>query len=570
MIRQEIIKQYVASLKEDGELDFIFPILLERMGYRVLSTPKQSKGQSQYGRDVIAVKKLNGVPTLYLFELKGFAAKVITDRNLNEKDGLIESLRASKYTEYEDAGIPELKNYPRQYVFVHNGLADANVMPTLNGFIQTEFPNGNFERWDLEKLTVLFSDYLFDETLLADDKSYMLFKKVLVLQDAEENDFSDLLALVDYQIEKMELAKHDNRRVLLNYFGTLRLIGAMMYYYARESNNLYPAKFCADTIVLKTWAWILRGKREKKPSVLSLFNGLVMLQMQIYEEYINKVLQFANFKKSLYSFQSSLTEQVFYPLRCYDFLGDLIYFYEMTEAYGASFEKVGQIRMDALKTIVRNNSACTVPLLDTHTIPILMVYRYMIFRIKTQDDVDCLGEFVMDSVLNLIQRYRNQKMWPELSGNRMALAKSLVKKSDNYCCDSSLLLTVMFELISYLNISEFYTFLKKVVDDSEVDLQVAYPEQAEYDIEQLLFEHRLNKELSVETGIKLPETLEEFKQKFRKRYKSIKYRTDSKGYGFLRLLAHKYYETDLFPDFLGREYCTEKDSIEDDIKMDIR
>lgn len=557
MIRQEIIKQYVASLKEDGELDFIFPILLERMGFRLLSTPKQSKGQSQYGRDVIAVKKLKGVPTLYLFELKGFVAKDITDRDLNAKDGLIESLRASKYTEYEDAGIPGLKDYPRQYVFAHNGFAEANVMPTLNGFIKTEFPEGNFERWDLERLTALFSDYLFDETLLADDKSYKLFKKVLVLQDAEENDFSDLVALVDYQIEKLEKEKHDNRRVVLNYFGTLRLIGAMMYYYARESNNLYPAKFCIDTIVLKTWAWILSGKREKKSSILSLFYGLVMLQMQIYEEYINKILQFANLRKGLYSFQSSLTEQVFYPLRCYEFLSDLIYFYVMTEACGADYEKVGQIRMDALKAIIRNNSACTVPLLDTHTIPILMVFRYMIFRIKSQDDADCLGQFVMDTVLNLIQRYRNQKMWPELSGNRMALAKSLVTKSEEYCCDSSLLLTVMFELISYLNIPEFYTLLKKAVEESEVDLQVAYPEISEYDIEQSLFEHRLHKEISVETSIKLPETLDEFKQKFRKKYKSIKYRTDSKGYGFLRLLAHKYYETDLFPDYLGREYCTE-------------
>ena len=57
MLRKEIIKEYVASLKEDSELDYIFPLLLERMGYRILSTPKQSKGQSQYGRDVVAVKK---------------------------------------------------------------------------------------------------------------------------------------------------------------------------------------------------------------------------------------------------------------------------------------------------------------------------------------------------------------------------------------------------------------------------------------------------------------------------------------------------------------------------------
>lgn len=557
MIRQEIIKQFIASLREDDELDFIFPLLLERMGFRVLSTPRQSKGQSQYGRDVIAIKKLNGVQTLYLFELKGFGAKDINDRTLNEPDGLIESLRASKYTMFEDASIPALNSYPRQYVFVHNGLVEANALPTLNGFIKTEFPEGNFEGWDLGILTSLFSKYLFDETLLADDESYRLFKKTLVLLDAEENDFSDLVALVDLQVEKMDSSKNENRRKLLNFFATLRLIVSMVYFYSRESQNIYPAKFCADTIVLKAWAWILRGGREKKTSTLKLFNGLVMQQMQIYEEYVNKVLRFANFPKGLYSFQASQTEHIFYPLRCYDFLGDLIYFYELTEAYGADLNKVGQTRMDALKAIIRNNTACTMPLLDTHSIPVLMVFKYIAFRGKTQDDTDCLGGFVVDTIINMSLRYRRQKMWPEMSGNRMALAKSLVEKIEDYCCDSSLLILWLFELSAYLNIPELYSTFKKVVEESKVNLQVAYPEVGEHDIEQLLFEHRLNKELSVETNIKLPDTLDEFRQKFRKKYNSIKYRTDAVGYGFLRILAHKYYETDFFPDYLDRTFCDE-------------
>ena len=33
--------------------------------------------------------------------------------------------------------------------------------------------------------------------------------------------------------------------------------------------------------------------------------------------------------------------------------------------------------------------------------------------------------------------------------------------------------------------------------------------------------------------------------------------TDTVNYGFLRILAHKFYETDMFPDFLGRAYCEE-------------
>ena len=89
MLRKEIIKEYVASLKEDGELDYIFPLLLERMGFRILSTPKQSKGRSQYGRDVVATKKVKGKPTLFFFELKGFSAHDITDRTLSEPDGLL-------------------------------------------------------------------------------------------------------------------------------------------------------------------------------------------------------------------------------------------------------------------------------------------------------------------------------------------------------------------------------------------------------------------------------------------------------------------------------------------------
>ena len=555
MIRQEIIKQYISSLKEDNELDFIFPILLERMGFRILSTPKQSKGMSQYGRDVVAVKKKNGVPTLFLFELKGFVAKDVTDRTLNEKDGLIESLRASKYTVYEDVSIPNLKNYPRQYVFVHNGTVDANAQPTLNGFIKSEFPEGNFERWDLAKLTSLFSKYLFDETLLADDESYRLFKKCLVLLDAEENDYSDISRLIELQLQKLDKAKRDNKRSLQNCFATLRLIVSMVYFYSQESDNLYPAKFCVDTVVLKVWAWILKGKREKKTSILRLFNGLVMQQMLIYEEYVNKILQFANFNKSLYSFQASLTEQVFYPLRCYDFLGDLIYFYLLTEAYGADLKKVGKIRMNALKAIIRNNPACTVPLLDTHSIPILLVFRFMAFRIKDQDDEECLVSFIIDTILNTMIRYKKNNMWPEMSGNRMALVKSLIKKSEEYACDSSLLILTLFEIIAYLNIPDLYSIFKKLVEESDVNLQVAYPETSEYDIEQCLFERRLNKELSVETNIKLPPTLEEFRMKYRKKYDSIKYRTDTAGYNFLRILAHKYYETDFFPDFLDRQFC---------------
>lgn len=550
--KQEIVKQYVASLKEDRELDYIFPLLLERMGFRVLSTPKQSKGQSQYGRDVIAVKREKGINTLFLFELKGFRAKDINDKSLNETDGLIESMRASKNTLYRDASIPDLDTYARKYVFVHNGYIEANSVATLDGFVSTEFPEKNFERWGLDKLTELFSKYLFEETILTDSESYRLFKKVLVLLDSEENDYSDIVSLVERQIELVDSHEKLSKRTELNFFATLSLIGGMVYYYAEDADNLYPAKFCMDTIVLKTWGWILR-RRLEDTKIKGLFFPIVIQQVNVYEEYLNKIIGATGFKNGFYGFVPHDTEKIFYPLRCYDFLNDLLYYFCAMLSLGTT-ERDLEACKSLVKSIIDNNDGFEMPLLDTHSIPILLLFRY--FMIKPQErDCEFVAEFLAASVLNVVARYKDMGMWPEMTGNRKALAKSLYSKSDDYHCESSLLLTTLVELLAYIGAADCYKVLRQYIIDSGVNLQVAYPIHDEYDIETELFRKRLYDELAVETGIQLPETLEEFQETFSKAYKPILYRTDKAGFFYLRILAHIYYQTDFFPDFLGEKFC---------------
>ena len=451
-----------------------------------------------------------------------------------------------------------LSKFPRKYVFVHNGYAEANALLTLNDYVEENFPEGSFDRWDLDKLTTLFSEYLFDETLLTDEESYRLFKKVLVLLDSEGDNFKDIVSLVDLQIEKIDSKKKEGKRALINLFATLRLIASMVYFYSKDCNNLLPAKFCIDTILVKTWAWILKGKKEKKTAIIKHFYGLVLLQVQIYEEYVNKILSVARLNKSMYGFESSDTEYIFYPLRCFDFLEDLTYFFFLTESIGRPSKEEIRNRLETLKLVIEKNTACSMPLLDTHSIPIQLVFLYIYDRSKGQkEDVHFLGKYLLDMVINLTKRYQDKKMWPEMTGNRLALARSLYTKDDDYCCESSLLLTVLFELIAYLNIPQLYTPFKKTVEESGVNLQIAFPITDEFDIEQILFEHRLYDEMAVQTDIKLPETINGFHENYSKKYSSIAYRTDAAGFEFMRVLAHKYYETDLFPDFLGRAYCVD-------------
>ena len=104
---------------------------------------------------------------------------------------------------------------------------------------------------------------------MTDEDSYRLLKRALVLLDSEGNDYSDLVQLVNLQISKL-VGQKQSKRTETNFFATIRLIGALVYYYSIQADNLYPAKYCMDTIVLKTWAWILRNKLEKKKIKLLL------------------------------------------------------------------------------------------------------------------------------------------------------------------------------------------------------------------------------------------------------------------------------------------------------------
>ena len=132
------------------------------MGYKIIATPKGSKGQPQYGKDVIAAREdTDGVKKKFYFELKGYSDKDIDDTIFYKRDGIRESLLAAKEAVFNDRSIPGLNDLPFKVILVHNGIVKSNTRNILDGFIANEFPNNNFERWDIHTLTdLLVSTYL--------------------------------------------------------------------------------------------------------------------------------------------------------------------------------------------------------------------------------------------------------------------------------------------------------------------------------------------------------------------------------------------------------------------------
>lgn len=213
-MKNKILRAYLEALKEDEELDKIFPLLLRAMNFRIVSTPKHSKGMSQYGKDIVAIgKDEDDVIYRWYFELKGNAAKDINDKTFNVPDGVRDSILAAKDTTYEDSSIAKFNALPIKIVFVHTGILLENTRPQFDGFIKHVFPHGGFERWDIDKLVALFAQYLFNDCLLADEESARLFKKILVLIDAPGWDTKDLDTLIDLQLARCPVDNKKRRQI---------------------------------------------------------------------------------------------------------------------------------------------------------------------------------------------------------------------------------------------------------------------------------------------------------------------------------------------------------------------
>lgn len=129
-----ILKEYLSSLRERGELDAIFPDLLSQLGLNVYSRP--GRGTRQDGVDVGAVGSMDGgSEKVYLFSIKP------GDLTRKDWDGdSVQSLRPS-LNEILDAYIPNrlpAEHHGKDIVICIGigGDVQEQVRPQLTGFIE--------------------------------------------------------------------------------------------------------------------------------------------------------------------------------------------------------------------------------------------------------------------------------------------------------------------------------------------------------------------------------------------------------------------------------------------------
>ena len=557
----KIVQEYLESLKEDKELDKLFPVLLNIMKFRIIQTPIESKGQNQYGKDIIAIGKANdGITYKWYFELKGYDSKDITDKNFSSTDGIRESIIEAKDTIFKDSSIKGFNNLPIKIVLVHNGIMKTNVRPTFEGFISKLFKDceEQFERWDIYYLTELFSKYLFSEYLLHDSESIRLFKKTLVFLDTPDYNYSDFKNLISLQFKKSDSIKG---RSLNKLFATLGLISNIIFHYSKENKNITPAKECSKFLILKTWEWILMKNFETKKAITNKFENLLKIQLEIFNSYFKVTFKIAKIENGLFYENGGLYETFGYPFRSFKYIDDMIYFSNLrNHFYYQKNEKLINKQKDLIIEVIKNNSSLERPVLDNHSIVIVqLVLFFLNNNYRRQKDVNFITHYLFNLINNIILTKIKFNRLPDVYNNVDLTIEYMAteKKPRDYTQSTSILLATLLELMAVFNSKEMFEEILKH-SDKELSLQIPFIKMNE-NIELLMFSQNLYTEFSIETINNLPNSIDTWKNNMdfnlfkkttydKKDNIKYKYRTDSAGYKFLRYLSHSYYKNEIFAD----------------------
>ena len=179
--------EYLASLRERGELDAIMPDLLSEVGWSVISRP--AVGTTQHGVDVAAVGPgEDGVKRLHLISIKsGNLTRSSWDSGKN-------SVRPS-LNQIQDVYIPHRipkrhRDLPVCIVICIGGELHEDVQAEIYGYIEThDSPRTSFCVWNGDRLAeLLLSGVLRENALPITWRSD--FRKALALVDEPDASFT--------------------------------------------------------------------------------------------------------------------------------------------------------------------------------------------------------------------------------------------------------------------------------------------------------------------------------------------------------------------------------------------
>ena len=423
-----IFTEYLASLKERGELDVIMPDLLSEIGFTVISKP--AIGTKQYRVDVAAVGAEPGAErTLFLISIKP------GDLRRADWDVGPQSLRTSLnqiLDVYIDRRIP--KRYsclPIKVVLCIGGDLHEDVSNDVNGYIDRHTEGRiSFDLWNGDRLAGLLLSGILREKALPETWRSDLRKSVALVDEPST-------CFVHYCHFVNSIANHckGNRLAHLTAIRQINLALWTVYVWARAAGNIEAAYLGSEHAMLVSWSLIrhsLTGRSREARQLRNSMQRLIALHNTIADDYLSTyIVPRANVPHGLASAipsQSSLdinlklfdivsrisTRGLWY-LQLYQFL-DAENSKDQLTAVSNALESTASL----LRHVLLNNQILCTPIKDSQAIDINIACLFL--NRVGRDDV--IQNWVQQTARATIFAYQSNDLYPCVYNDYRDLAET--------------------------------------------------------------------------------------------------------------------------------------------------
>lgn len=469
-----VIRQYLASLKERGELDALLPDLLSQMGLEVFLKP--GVGSRQYGVDVGAFGKLSSESEsrVYLFSVKSGDLDRRDWDSTNPQD-----LRPS-INEIIDVFIPtripaEYNESPVEICLCFGGEVKEEVRSNVSMFLgKLKADDLNFSEWNGDRLADLVEQHMLREELLPKNCRSLL-RKSLAMIDEPEVSFKHFSQLA------ISLTCTDDKKPkdILTGIRQLYLCLWILYSWCRDEDNLESAFLSAEFTMLNAWeaAKLAFGKKNKVAvSTMTTLDSILKLNLQVSNQYIEeKIIPHCN---NLYALSHAVNPSCSTDvnLKLFDVLGRLAltgcwsYWYlsqvsnENVEAERFFSEAVTKYQ-DSIKQLIVNNPILFTPYKDEQAIDLALAIWFLSLDHKHWRDIN---SWLSNMSREIYQMFKIGDKYPTTIQSYAELIEHPIDKTEEYrksVTKGSILYPYISTFSAIMGLSEPYGRVKKIKEE---------------------------------------------------------------------------------------------------------
>ncbi|WNH11996.1 hypothetical protein [Thalassobellus suaedae] len=468
-----LTSEYIALLKEDGELDALLIDILISKGITPISKPQKGR---QYGVDIAAIgKDKDGLEKLFLITVKqGNITRVIWD---SSPTSVRQSLNDIRETYINISLTRSQKKLPKKIIVATNGELEQTIQTSWVQYTETYNKNDvEYEFWGIDDISKMVSDNLLSERLFNSEMRSLL-KKTLAFQELKDYDLNHYNKLVDLILEKPIKTK----KPLLKRLKLLQICLSIVFKWAEDNGYIKSAIYAADKTILKSYEWLnSQGHFKEKFSHLEFYN-IHLLRRKIGIAYFNKVNEHYFVEHSLQRYSRN---QIEYSLTVWEEIGIIAniglteikhyqyHFDPKNPSFSDIYEKSTITIAETLISLINTNPPSHYPLYDDHIIDIEPALRFLyLVGFKEQ----CV-KWLRRLVVGIHDAKILKDFFPLFRSNYENLVDYYIgsKEQDE---KSSMLLTLLADWSAILNNKEAYDDLQKIMElfDNKLNLQIWFP-----------------------------------------------------------------------------------------------